>query len=1567
MTMPGVEAAVTHAVAVGAEVWVPLERVTDEDATREDVSASYARGVVKRVDESADAIDVEDGLGRRMRAKASAALLRDAVTQEDMVKLNHLHEPGVLDNLRRRYAMDDIYTYTGSILIAVNPFKEVGHLYDERVMGMYRGSRFGDLSPHVYATADSAYEAMKREGESQSILVSGESGAGKTETAKLLMRYIARASASEGGAKDAREAGEETQDKILESNPLLEAFGNAKTVRNDNSSRFGKYVEMQFNAAHQISGAAIRTYLLERSRVVKLTEGERNFHIFYQLCAGADEESRSEWRLKDAKYFNYLNQSSCFELNGVDNAKEYERTVQAMDVIGIDATERRNILSVLAGILHLGNVKFIDAADSDDDGCVLDGDNAKNALLDCAAVLKVDAGNLEQSLRSRRIVLADEVIHKSLSAATASHSRDALAKSLYSKLFDLLVDRVNASIGQDESCKSCIGVLDIYGFESFAVNSFEQFCINFANEKLQQHFNQHVFKMEQEEYEKEGIDWSYIDFVDNQDILDVIERRSNGIISLLDESCVLGSTTDEQFAHKLYSGLKDEGRFSKPKLSQTAFTLSHYAGDVTYESENFLDKNKDFFIQEHEDILARGSHEELKSMFASSGDETDGSNRSKSSTKFKSVSARFKKQLGELMLKLNATEPHFIRCIKPNAESKPSSFESANVLQQLRCGGVLEAIRISCAGYPSRKNIEVFLARFGLLAPRAAALYFEGREVEALEGILRAAEVEGWQIGKTQVFLRSGQMAVLDVMRLNKLNGAATYIQSRARTFMKRKHFCEMREASIKVAAATRGMLARKRVRSMREEIAAVRIQTAFRAIRMRVQYQRTQDATRKLQAIVRGARLRRRLQETRETEDNMNAAATLIQSKWRGKAAREEFKAVKAKARETGALLEAKSALEQKLDSERARTAMEQRARQDDLVKFECMENELRARVAQLEDELAAVKIRAAEDTEAQLIELKNAKDEMATMAAETVQLREWKSSREEQFAELNAKLESIQAHSLQSPLKTTPSKRETNASVSTNVLEDLNVRISEKVELNSKLRKEVDALAQERTELEDKVTQLREEMTEMEKENEDLRSQCSPLQERTNGRFASILSPISPMSGYDSPDTPGTPNSDDVEAVLEREQAELDARKAKLEQMRSHMEYSVLLSFVENDAQDAGFTENGTPVLACIIFRCLLKWGTFELDRTSLFEKLIDVMSINLEHSSEDYEALTYWLSNAFTLLQLLHRTLKTSASGSKENRRKSGGLFERINSRFSRISSPTSASPSVHGVGKIDAKYPAFLFKQQLAAFVEKVYGILRDRVKKDITPQFATCIQAPRSRMDVTAKLTRSTSAVRPELGDGWMRILDTLDKVVKAMALNNVPRELNKRFFVQIFCFINVQMFNALLLRRECCSFSNGEYIKMGLSLLDGWARQPQNEAVGDESLDELRFIRQAVNLLVIHQKPQKTLNEITLELCPQLSIQQLYRISTMYWDDKYGTESVNADVLKEMRNRMNEDTDSHLSNSFLLDDDSSVQFSIEESMDVQTIKIHLTGQLGLPPVFLENPSFSFLLSPPNEQ
>lgn len=1538
----------TVPVTIDADVWI---RVQDDDAAAE--SCCYKRGRVTAIAEDNAKVTVtETESGTTRTVRAADVFLRDAVTQEDMVKLNHLHEAGVLDNLERRYSTDEIYTYTGSILIAVNPFKDMSHLYDAHMMSMYRGARQGDLNPHVYAVADAAYEALRNEDASQSILVSGESGAGKTETAKLLMQYIAHTSS--GGLCDGKDddARKSTQDKVLESNPLLEAFGNAKTVRNNNSSRFGKYVELQFDSKYRISGAAIRTYLLERSRVVKTSDPERNFHIFYQLCAGAEESDREAWRLKDASAYHYTNQSSCFELDGVDNAEEYRRTMHAMDVIGISRDEQKSIMSVVAGILHLGNVSFVDDADAAEDACKLDGQGAQDALNDAAAVLKLDAEKLGNSLMTRRIVFADEVIHKSLSAASAAHSRDALAKSLYSNLFDYLVERVNNSIGQDAGSKNFIGVLDIYGFESFAVNSFEQFCINFANEKLQQHFNQHVFKMEQEEYEKEGIDWSYIDFVDNQDILDVIERRTNGIISLLDESCMLASTTDDQFVQKLYNAFQSEERFSKPRLSQTAFTLSHYAGYVTYESANFLDKNKDFVIQEHEEILAKSDQVCLAEMFLG-GEQNVTSGRGKSSTKFSSVGARFKKQLGELMAKLTVTQPHYIRCIKPNAASKPSTFENGNVLQQLRCGGVLEAVRISCAGFPSRKPIDVFLARFGLLAPKAAALFFEGKEREAIEGILSIAELDGWQIGDTKVFLRAGQMAILDVLRLRKLNAAATEIQSRARAFVKRKQFVEMRQASIKVAAAARGMIARKRVRTIREEKAAVRIQTAFRAIMAQVQYRRTKEAAQKLQAIVRGAKARQTLQKARALEEKNNHAATLIQSNWRAKKARAEFKVVKVKARETGALLEAKSALERQLESARARTAMEHRARQDDQARAAQAEASFKSQLSDLSEQVESLKLKAKEDLSAQLDELRAEKD--AEIARLKDELQSLKSESESKIAKLTEQLENAKAGSSSASI----------ASASSSALEDLNTRISEKVELNSKLQKECDELTQQRRELEETIQNLREEMG---KENSITRSQfTSPTSVKTGGRFTDVLSPVSPMAELTTPGTPGTPDSIEVEEALEREQAELDARKAKLEQVRSHIEHSHLLSYIETHALEPGFTPNGTPVLACIIFRCLLKWKTFELERTSLFDKVIDVMSFSLDNAEDDYAALTYWLTNSFTLLQLLHRTLKTTGSSTKDSRRKSAGFLERINSRFTRVATMSSPStPGVSGVEQIDAKYPAFLFKQQLAAFVEKVYGMLRDRVKKDINPQFATCIQAPRHRNSTGNKLHRSPSGtLRPELGAGWMRILDILDRSAAAMALNNVPADLVSRFFVQIFCFINVQMFNTLLLRRECCSFSNGEYIKMGLSLLDSWTHK-KHDLVGNDAADELRFIRQAVNLLVIHQKPQKTLNEITLELCPQLSIQQLYRISTMYWDDKYGTESVSADVLNEMRIRMKEDSQSHLSNSFLLDDDSSVQFSIDEKIDMQSGRVQLTG-FAVPDFFNQNTAFDFLHSTPAAQ
>ncbi|VAH77128.1 unnamed protein product [Triticum turgidum subsp. durum] len=431
---------------------------------------------------------------------------------DDMTRLSYLHEPGVLQNLATRYELNEIYTYTGSILIAVNPFQRLLHLYDTHMMEQYKGADFGELSPHVFAIADVAYREMINEGKNNSILVSGESGAGKTETTKMLMRYLAHL----GGR-----SGVEGRTVEQQSNPVLEAFGNAKTVRNNNSSRFGKFVEIQFDKTGRISGAAIRTYLLERSRVCQINTPERNYHCFYFLCAAPPEDTQ-RYKLADARSFHYLNQSSCIEVEGINDAEEYLATRRAMDIVGINEEEQEAIFRVVAAVLHIGNINF--AKGKEVDSSVIQDDNSRFHLNTASELLECDCNNLEKALITREIVTPEEIITRTLDPESALASRDALAKTIYSRLFDWIVEKINVSIGQDPNSKQLIGVLDIYGFESFKINSFEQLCINYTNEKLQQHFNQHVFKMEQEEYTREEINWSYIEFVDNQDVLDLIEK-----------------------------------------------------------------------------------------------------------------------------------------------------------------------------------------------------------------------------------------------------------------------------------------------------------------------------------------------------------------------------------------------------------------------------------------------------------------------------------------------------------------------------------------------------------------------------------------------------------------------------------------------------------------------------------------------------------------------------------------------------------------------------------------------------------------------------------------------------------------------------------------------------------------------------------------------------------------------------------------------------------------------------------------------------------------------------------
>ncbi|KAM4077315.1 hypothetical protein ACJW30_12G129400 [Castanea mollissima] len=779
---------------------------------------------------------------------------------DDMIKLENLHEPGVLHNLATRFKINEIYTYTGNILIAINPFQRLSHLYDASMMKRYKGAAFGELSPHVFAIADVAYREMINEGKSNSILVSGESGAGKTETTKLLMRYLAYL-----GGHTAAE-GRTVERQVLESNPVLEAFGNAKTVKNNNSSRFGKFVEIQFDKKGRISGAAIRTYLLERSRVCQISDPERNYHCFYLLCAAPPEE-KERYKLGNPKSLHYLNQSNCYELVGVSDAHDYLTTKRAMDIVGISQKEQDAIFRVVAAILHLGNVDFAKGEESD--SSILKDEESKFRLQMTADLLMCDPHALEDTLCKRVMITPEEIIKRSLDPNGAAVSRDGLAKTIYSRLFDWLVEKINLSIGQDPSSKCLIGILDIYGFESFKTNSFEQFCINFTNEKLQQHSNQHVFKMEQEEYTKEEIDWSYIEFVDNQDILDLIEKKPGGIIALLDEACMFPKSNHETFSQKLYQTFKDHRRFIKPKLTRSDFTIVHYAGEVRYQSDQFLDKNKDYVVAEHQNLLSSSSCPFVAGLFPSLSDE------GAKSSKFSSIGSRFKLQLQQLMDTLNSTEPHYIRCVKPNNFLKPAIFENINVLQQLRSGGVLEAVRIKCAGYPIHRTFDDFLNRFGSLAPEV----FEGNYEEevACKKILEKMGLTDYQIGKTKVFLRAGQMAELDAQRASILGISAKVIQKHIRTHITRKMFVKKRKASIHIQSFWRGELARKLYKLMKREIATVIIQRDLRRHLTRKAYIRIKLSTVVLQTGLRSMVARIEFRYRVRTK-----AAIVIQANWR-------------------------------------------------------------------------------------------------------------------------------------------------------------------------------------------------------------------------------------------------------------------------------------------------------------------------------------------------------------------------------------------------------------------------------------------------------------------------------------------------------------------------------------------------------------------------------------------------------------------------------------------------------------------------------------------------------------
>ncbi|KAJ3833808.1 P-loop containing nucleoside triphosphate hydrolase protein [Lentinula raphanica] len=698
---------------------------------------------------------------------------------DDLIKLPHLNEPSILHVIRNRYeSHKELYTYSGIVLVAINPFTDVP-IYGQEVIQTYAQTAEKkrnelDLSPHLFTIAEEAYTAMQRDLKDQTIIVSGESGAGKTESAKYIMRYMAsmKTNVSDVIHEEAGSSGTSVEYQVLATNPILEAFGNAKTSRNDNSSRFGKYIQILFDSDYTIVGARIRTYLLERSRISFQQRSERNYHIFYQLCQGVATLSESERArfgldglrtdLTDGNSFRYLATSaSSFRIDNVDDAANFTATRQALSVVGIDSEKQYSIFRLLAAILHLGNIDIQHRRDVKD--AIIDS-KTDSALAKAMDLLGINAEQFARATTKKVIDARGEKYESARTVDQAVGVRDGVAKFIYNSIFDWLVRRINESLGESRGTgitseegssegehrpeTKFIAVLDIYGFEHFQTNSFEQFCINYANEKLQQQFVSHVFKLEQAEYAQEAIDWTTIDFSDNQPCIDLIEGKL-GILALLDEESRLATGTDDSFIDKLNSQLKSPSSHHKAIFKDhlhgnEAFTIAHYAGDVSYNVEGFLEKNRGTVPDEHRDLLMGSTNEFLREVVevgfnvgidnhANSHPHTSKGANAKpdgmlsprlggtahSNEPGKAVSGRkptqcsvFKSSLLTLTEALQQTSVHYIRCIKPNETKTPWAFDGSLVAAQLRACGVLETIRITSEGYPTRWTYGDFAERF---------------------------------------------------------------------------------------------------------------------------------------------------------------------------------------------------------------------------------------------------------------------------------------------------------------------------------------------------------------------------------------------------------------------------------------------------------------------------------------------------------------------------------------------------------------------------------------------------------------------------------------------------------------------------------------------------------------------------------------------------------------------------------------------------------------------------------------------------------------------------------------
>ncbi|XP_077902844.1 unconventional myosin-VIIa isoform X3 [Ictidomys tridecemlineatus] len=761
---------------------------------------------------------------------------------EDMIRLGDLNEAGILRNLLIRYRDHLIYTYTGSILVAVNPYQLLS-IYSPEHIRQYTNKKIGEMPPHIFAIADNCYFSMKRNSRDQCCIISGESGAGKTESTKLILQFLAAISGQHSWIEQ----------QVLEATPILEAFGNAKTIRNDNSSRFGKYIDIHFNTRGAIEGAKIEQYLLEKSRVCRQAPDERNYHVFYCMLAGMSQEQKKKLGLGQATDYNYLAMGNCITCEGRVDSQEYANIRSAMKVLMFTDTENWEISKLLAAILHLGNLQYEARTFENLDACEV---LFSPSLTTAASLLEVNPPDLMSCLTSRTLITRGETVSTPLSMEQALDVRDAFVKGIYGRLFVWIVDKINVAIYKPPSqevknSRRSIGLLDIFGFENFTVNSFEQLCINFANEHLQQFFVRHVFKLEQEEYDLESIDWLHIEFTDNQDALDMIANKPMNIISLIDEESKFPKGTDTTMLYKLNSQHKLNNNYVPPKNNhETQFGINHFAGIVYYETQGFLEKNRDTLHGDIIQLVHSSRNKFIKQIFQadvamflcgySSGSlrqaaaSTKGAETRKRSP---TLSSQFKRSLELLMRTLGACQPFFVRCIKPNEFKKPMLFDRHLCVRQLRYSGMMETIRIRRAGYPIRYSFVEFVERYRVLLPGVKPAYKQGNLRGTCQRIAEAVlgTHDDWQIGKTKIFLKDHHDMLLEVERDKAITDRVILLQKIIRGFKDRSNFLKLKNAATLIQKRWRGYTCRRNYELMR--LGFLRLQALHRTRKLHQQY----------------------------------------------------------------------------------------------------------------------------------------------------------------------------------------------------------------------------------------------------------------------------------------------------------------------------------------------------------------------------------------------------------------------------------------------------------------------------------------------------------------------------------------------------------------------------------------------------------------------------------------------------------------------------------------------------------------------------------------------------------